>query len=128
MGLFPVAMKSAQESQRETRSAHIAQQIFSDLSSMSGPDRFLVTGSDYATNRISLSLTASSTNSVYFDSSGAVLGTANSSEAIYEASVSITPNNPISELTRVQTTVSTPAAAATTNRSSYTFVTLMNAQ
>jgi len=129
IGLFPVAMKSALESQRETRAAHIAQQIFTDLSSLSGTNRFLITGTNFSTDRITVNLSSSDPiPPVYFDAEGYAMGNIAAVDATYGATVLITPNNPISGLAQVQTTVSTPTAAAETNRSSYTFVTLMNTQ
>ncbi|MEI6071597.1 MAG: hypothetical protein WCS31_07380 [Verrucomicrobiae bacterium] len=48
IGLFPAAMKSAQESQRETRATLIARQIFSDLRIQPGTNRLLVCGNSAA--------------------------------------------------------------------------------
>lgn len=125
MGLFPVAMKSAQESQRETRAALIARQVFSDLGTMSGTNRALIIGQDPA-DRITVNLANAGSNTVYFNDAGIPLGTTSTPEALFLADVVVTPNTPVSGISHVQTTVQTPAAAAATNRSSYTFVTLMN--
>lgn len=128
MGLFPVAMNSALESQRETRAAHIAQQIFTDLSTLAGTNRFLITGTNLSTDRTAVNLSAAGSNTVYFDARGNARGNIAAVDATYGATVTVTPNTPISGLARVQTTVSTPTAATEANRSRYTFVTLMNTQ
>ena len=125
MGLFPVAMKSALESQRETRAALIAQQIYSDLASMSGTNRFITTGTG-PDDRTSISLTALATNTVYYSDSGTPLGTSSHPDALFLANVAVTPNSPLAGLSHIQTTIEAPAQATSTNRSKYTFVTLMN--
>lgn len=133
MGLFPVAMKSAQESQRETRATLIAQQIFSDLRTGTGTNRFVITGSSVnSTSSISLA-NPPPPLVISFDSAGAVLGTNAPSSftngvpnAAFLAQVTVSTNTGVPNLSQVQTTVEAPAAAATTNRSRYTFVTLMN--
>jgi len=125
MGLFPVALRSAQESQRETRAALIAQQIYSDLASMSGTNRFITTGTN-ANDRTSIILTTLATNTVYYSDSGSPLGTSANPDASFLANVAVTPNSPVAGLSHIQTTIETPSVAASTNRSKYTFVTLMN--
>ena len=134
MGLFPVAMKSAQESQRETRATLIAQQIFSDLRTGTSSNRFLV----YGTNSTNTSLIISSSGSnVYlaYDTNGVpvtpissgAFSTSYADRAVsFLASVTVDTNTGMSNLSRIQTTIETPAAAPSTNRSKYTFVTLMN--
>lgn len=129
MGLFPVALKSALESQRETRAAHIAQQIFTDLSTLAGTNRFLITGTNLSTDRIAVSLsTADPIIPVYYDAAGQAMGNIAAVDATYGATVTVTPDTPISGLARVETTIFTPTTAAEINQSLYTFVTLMNTQ
>lgn len=135
MGLFPVAMKSAQESQRETRATLIAQQIFSDLRMLTGTNRALVRGPSSDSNALipNFSL-ASQGNSatIAFDNNGTALldnvtDFSNSyAGAAFLAQVTVETNTGVPNLSRVQTTVEAPAAASSTNRSRYTFVTLMN--
>ena len=129
MGLFPVALKSAQESQRETRATFIAQQIFNDLKASPRTNLLIATGTNLldAANFVSPrpSFTNAWSNTVSFDLSGTPIGPGSDPGAIYLASVSSTPNTPVSGLARVQVDVETPAQAAATNRSKYTFVTLM---
>ncbi|MEX1118158.1 MAG: hypothetical protein WEB60_05120 [Terrimicrobiaceae bacterium] len=134
MGLFPVALKSAQESQRETRATFIAQQIFNDLKASPSTNLLIATGANvvdqgnFVTPRPSL--VDAWSNSVGFDQSGMPMQPlANPASpqpgVIFVANISSTPNTPTSGLARVQVDVETPAQAAATNRSKYTFVTLM---
>lgn len=134
MGLFPVALKSAQESQRETRATFIAQQIFNDLKASPRTNLFIATGTNLldAASFVSPrpSFTNAWSNSVGFDPAGLpVESLANpaspQSSVSFVANISSTPNTPVSGLARVQVDVETPAQAAATNRSKYTFVTLM---
>ncbi len=129
MGLFPVALKSAQESQRETRATFIAQQIFNDLKASPRTNLLIATGTNLLDSGSFVSPRPSFTNSwsntVSFDLSGAPIAAGTDPKAIYLVSVSSTPNTPASGLARVQVDVETPAQAASANRSKYTFVTLM---
>jgi len=137
MGLFPVALKSAQESQRETRATLIAQQIFSDLRTLNGTNRLLVRGPS-AANASSLvtnfSLAANTNLILSYDAdgNGRTGGISPGSfsaafpDAAFLASVAVDTNTGIPKLSRVQATIEAPAAAPSTNRSKYPFVTLMN--
>ncbi len=137
MGLFPVALKSALESQRETRATLIAQQIFSDLRTMPGTNRLLVRGpsvanaADLITN-FSLAVNANIVLSYDADGNGRTDQISPGSfagsfpDAAFLANVSIDTNTGIANLSRVQATIEAPAAAPSTNRSKFTFVTLMS--
>lgn len=137
MGLFPVAMRSAQESQRETRATLIAQQIFSDLRAGSGTNRMFVRGpsptntSCIVTN-FSLA-TDGNTAFLAYDLAGRCLTNTLTSanpvagtNTIFVATIAVDTNTGVPNLSRVQATVESPAAAPSANRSKYTFVTLMN--
>ncbi len=137
MGLFPVAMKSAQESQRETRATLIARQIFSDLRVQDSTNRLLVRGPS-ATNPASVitnfSLAAGTNLVLSYDNDGIgrtdqITTSAFASsvpDAAFLASIVVDTNTGVSNLSRVQATIEAPASAPSTNRSKYTFVTLMN--
>jgi len=137
MGLFPVALKSAQESQRETRATLIAQQIFSDLRTRTGTNRLVVRGPS-AANASSLitnfSLAANTNLILSYDADGNgrtdQISPGAFSDAVpdaaFLASVAVDTNTGIPKISRVQATIEAPAAAASTNRSKYTFVTLMS--
>jgi type II secretory pathway pseudopilin PulG len=134
MGLFPVAMKTAQESQRETRATLIAQQIFSDLRVASGTNRFVISGPSVSnTNGLSL---ANATNLyLAYDTNGSPMASISASDffnsygdvsASLLANVTVDTNTGTSNLSRVQATIEAPAAVPSANRTKYTFVTLMN--
>ncbi len=130
MGLFPVAMKSAQESQQETRAAIIARQVFSDLTSVSGTTPrpiALGTNTDLISNWTSIPLTTSGSVTINYDLAGQPIGTSLSPNAIYRMDLVVSPNTPSANISQVQATVSVPAAAPVANRSSYGFVTLLRA-
>ncbi len=128
MGLLPVAMKSAQESQRETRAAQIAQQIFSDLHAMSPTNTFVAINTNILTSQLSVNLANASSNVISYAQDGLPLGQGTNTEAIYLAAVTVVPNVPVAGLSHVQATIETPALANSSNRSKYSFVTLMKQQ
>lgn len=136
IGLFPVASRTAVESQRETRAALIAQQIFADLRSAEGTDRFVVTGPDplVHTNGLNLSVD-NSLLEIAYDQSGTAItnitagvfsNSYTSGNAAFLAQVLVTTNSGLPNLSRIEVTVQAPAPAPATNRSSYTFITLMS--
>ena len=133
MGLFPVAMKSAEESQRETRATLIAQRIFSDLRVASGPNRFVTSGSNDVTNAVNLAsgtsvFLAFNTNGVPVTAipGGTFSNSYTDAAATFLAAVSVDTNTGTANLSRVQATIESPSAAPSANRSKYLFVTLMN--
>lgn len=123
MGLFPVAMKSAQESQRETRATLLARQIFSDLASMNPTNTFIATNSDILTGRKAVSLRATSSNVVMYDVAG--LPTGNTNEAIFEATIMISTNGMTSGVSHVQASIR-PINSPSSPYAPYVFATLMN--
>lgn len=137
MGLFPVAMRSAQESQRDTRAALIAQSIVSDLSALPGTNTFVVRGPS-ATNsswRIENINLSRPTNFVLaYSEKGEGLTTVVDPSvfsnpvagASFVALVDVSTNDLIPGLSRVVIRVEAPAAASSTNRSANVFVTLMD--
>lgn len=137
MGLFPMALRSAQESHRETRATMIAQQIFSDLNVLTSTNRMLVRGPTASTPAnvvTNFSLAANSSTNLAYDENGTGLTdiitdgnfAAPYPAATFLAKVTVDTNTGTPNLSRVQTTIETPAAAASPHRSRYTFVTLMN--
>ena len=138
MGLFPVAMRSAQESQRETKAAVIAQQIFGDLKSLPGAQTLLVRGPTVAnvSSRIPVNLGIASTYVLAYNDKGegltdsvdpaAFTNALTLPDAAYLAQVVITPDQPAAGLSRVQARIEAPPNAPSANRSRYTFVTVMS--
>lgn len=123
MGLFPVALRTAQESQRETRATLIAQQIFADLMASPSTNFLIAKGTNLSStaNFVTNSLGNSLSTNIPFNRDGIP----SSSDPIFDAKITVTPNSPVSGLAHIQVDVSTPAQAALTNRSTYTFVTLL---
>lgn len=123
MGLFPVALRSAQESQRETRAALIAQQINGDLAASTNTTNRVVS---VGTNLVTVNMAATNTFTFGYDQAGGTLASTNLTNAIFAAEVLVTPDIPFTGLSQVQTTVYTPPTAAVTasGRSSYVFVTV----
>lgn len=130
MGLFPVAMRSAQESQRETRAAQIAMQIFNDLKSAPATNTFIAKSTNFTSPQVSVNLSQSSSNWISYSINGTPLSDGTSApDRAFLAEILVTTNTPMSNLARVQVTIEAPAMAADrTNRSKYSFVTLMNQQ
>jgi uncharacterized protein (TIGR02598 family) len=139
MGLFPVAMKSAQESQRETRAAQIARGIFDDLQSLPGTNTALIRGPSItnAVDRITgINLATASTHILGYDQQGTGLSTVLSAgqfdapltqpELYYLAKIEISPRPSPSKLSQVSVNVEVPAFAVSSNRSRFLFVTLMD--
>jgi uncharacterized protein (TIGR02598 family) len=136
MGLFPVAMKSATESQRETRATFIAQSVFADVGSGTSPtNTFIAIGTNFqhSSGRVAVNLKNGATNYLAFSEEGTPLGTLTASEfqnsivtanSAYGAAVFVTQDATFSNLTRVEVQVEAPAAAPRTARTKYNFVTL----
>lgn len=125
MGLFPVAMKAGLESQRETRAAHIARAIFTDLKASPATNALILVGPNFSdVKNLALTNTGAWPVSVYYDESGIPV-TNSSSSAAFEAVITSRPNTPSAGLAQIQVDVSAPVQAQATNRSTYTFVTLM---
>lgn len=125
MGMFPVALRSAQESQRETRAALIAQDIYSNIGSINGTNRTIPLGTNAY---VSINLATTNSVSINYDQDGTILGSGTAGGAIFRADISVSPDSPIAGLSRVQTIVSSPATAPTNSysRSAFTFITLFN--
>jgi len=140
MALFPVAMKSARESQMETRATLLARQIFSDLTASEDPANTFIglrPGIENAINRQTVNLSVPGQFVIGFGEDGFGLGAASVNE--FEASfpnpswsyatrVSITTNDLPAGLSRVEVLVTVPAAAPLTNRTRFPFVTLLRNQ
>lgn len=128
MGMFPVAMRAARDSQSETRATHIAQQIFNDLQSTDATNTFIAIGTNIlnAGDRLAVNLTNSGSYSVSYDIAGLPLGIGTNAQAIYMADIAISAHTPTNGLARVQATISIPPAAVSSNRSKFIFVTVLH--
>jgi uncharacterized protein (TIGR02598 family) len=129
VGMMPMALKSAQESMRETDATLIAQRIFAELKTGSGANRTLTISPNGIPHPLALS--ANSTNNLAFTQDGmpqAFLASTNSpQDAFYDfyAQISVFTNTGITNLSRVQIDIAAPAAAPAANRTTNSFTTLI---
>jgi hypothetical protein len=128
IGLFPVAMQSALDSQRETQIALIARSLFSEIQRPDYVNAHVFVGRSLddpslTAEQIPLSGTPSSNPpKFYFDLSGQMLlptGAAPPNDATYVAEVTTTTNNLPKNLSKVEVNVAASAAPAR----KYSFVT-----
>lgn len=138
--MFSVAMRSAAESQRETRATFIAQSLFSDLESGASPSNAFVaigTNLPLPAARQGVNLRTPGTNYIAFSEEGLPVGTLSAaafsnpfsqSNSTYGAAVIILPNPVFSNLTRVEVQVEAPTSAAQSARAKYNFVTSLRNQ
>jgi uncharacterized protein (TIGR02598 family) len=139
MGLFPVALQTARESNRETRATLIARRIVDELQSLPATNTSLVRGTSLTNfdGRITgLDLSSASTNVLLYDEQGEGLtnqvapgsftNSIDEPGPYFAAEVRVTPNFPRPGISRVQTTVEAPSRAPSARRSSFIFVTFMS--
>jgi uncharacterized protein (TIGR02598 family) len=132
VGMMPMALKSAQESMRETDATLIAQRIFAELKTGRGANRTVTKDTNNSPNSFTnISLTAhnSTDNFLAFTQDGIVQtnATAAPANAAYDfyAQISVFTNTGITNLSRVQIDITAPAAASPTGRTTNSFVTLL---
>lgn len=129
VGMLPMALKSAQESMRETDATLIAQRIFAELKTGSGANRTLTISPDGIPHALALS--ANSTNNLAFTQDGMpqafFLSTNSPQDALYDfyAQISVLTNTGVANLSRVQIDIAAPAAAPAANRTTNSFTTLI---
>lgn len=139
MGLFPVALQTARESNRETRATLIARRIVDELQSLPATNTGLVRGPSVTNSDwhiTGLDLSTPSTNVLVYDEQGEGLTNQVAPElfqnpisrpdAYFAAEIRVTPNLPRPGISRVQATVEAPSSAPSSRRSSFVFVTFMN--
>ena len=129
VGMLPMALKSAQESMRETDATLIAQRIFSELKTGNGANRTVTKDTNNSSQTNSLSV--DSTNNLAFTQDGtpqAFFTSTNSpANAAYDfyAQISVFTNTGITNLSRVQIDIAAPAAAPAAARTTNSFTTLI---
>lgn len=139
MGLFPVALQTARESNRETRATLIARRIVDELQSLPATNTGLVRGPSVTNSDwhiTGLDLSTPSTNVLVYDEQGEGLtnrvvpelfqNPISQPDAYFAAEIRVTPNLPRPGISRVQATVEAPSSAPSSRRSSFVFVTFMN--
>jgi prepilin-type N-terminal cleavage/methylation domain-containing protein len=135
LGLFPAALDSAMESQRETQAALIAKRIFSDLGSRKP---FIQRDGESATSIVPVKLGTKGTEVVDFDEGGMLPNSPtekvakSSGRPVFRATITITPDTTIlsglpNKLSLVEIAVRTPATEGVKHPRTYTFATLLNA-
>ena len=129
VGMLPVAMKSAQESMRETDSTLIAQRIFSELRTGSGGNRSITTDTNTGTQVINLTANNSTNNFLGFKENGEVHGFttsgAQNANLDFFAQISVFTNTGVANLSRVQIDITAPPAAPPAARTTNSFTTLI---
>ena len=139
VGLFPVALQTARESNRETRATLIARRIVDELQSLPATNTGLVRGPSVTNSDwhiTGLDLSTPSTNVLVYDEQGEGLtnrvvpelfqNPISEPDAYFAAEIRVTPNLPRPGISRVQATVEAPSRAPSSRRSSFVFVTFMN--
>jgi hypothetical protein len=139
MGLFPVALHTARDSDNETRATFIARRIFDELQSLPANDTALVRGpsvTNAAWRITGMDLSTPSVHVLSYNeqgegltnevSAGAFAKPTSVPDAHFAAEVRVTPNTPSPGISRVQATVEAPSSAPSARRSRFVFVTLMN--
>jgi Tfp pilus assembly protein PilV len=128
VGMLPVALKSSQDSMRETDATLIAQRIFSELKTGSGGNRSVTTNPGGTSNQI-INLAANSTNYLAFTHDGIVQTHTNTPAPNpsydFYAQISISTNTGISNLSRIQIDITHPPSAPQESRTTNSFVTLL---
>ena len=129
VGMMPMALKSAQESMRETDSTLIAQRIFAELKTGSSGNRSVTTDTNSSTQTLLLTAHNSTNNFLAFKQDGTVKAFANSATANADydffAQISVFTNTGVANLSRVQIDITAPAAAPPTARTTNSFTTLI---
>jgi type II secretory pathway pseudopilin PulG len=139
MGLFPVAMQAARESNRETRAALIARRIADELQSLPATNTALVKGpsvTNPAWQITGLDLSSLSFRVLVYDEQGEGLTNDIAPDAFqnpilapsayFAAEIRVTPDFPRPGISRVQATIEAPSSAPSSKRSRFVFVTFMN--
>jgi uncharacterized protein (TIGR02598 family) len=128
VGMLPVALKSSQDSMRETDATLIAQRIFSELKTGSIGNRSVTTDPDGISTH-NINLAANSTNYLAFTQDGTVQTHTNSANPTpsydFYAQISISTNTGLTNLALVQIDITHPPSAPPEKRTTNSFVTLL---
>ncbi len=143
IGLFPVALNTANASQQETHAALIARTIFNDLSSRPGDRTVLLQqpSLEDAPSTIDVDLATEAEYFLAFDRDGRALpdkitaaifesGTSGTANFLVKVAVTLpeptaTGPPPVEGVSRVDVTITSPAAAPLENRPPLSFVSLL---
>ena len=129
VGMLPIALNTAKDSMLETDSSIIAQRIFAELQASTGTNRPVSISAHGETKAIDL--TSDGTNYLAFGDACEVRSSPSSEAPINDMGVqflgivSVATNTGISNLSRVEVSITSPASAPASSRTTNTFVTLM---
>lgn len=135
VGLFPVAIRTNLESQRETRATHIARIVLADLRVSSSSNRPCLTAPPGLTKLVNVA-EAGATVFLAFSGSGEARTNALTpeefeagvAEATYLVSLRLDTNTGCAGLSHAEVRIEAPASAPAANRSKFRFVTLLSHQ
>jgi len=138
LGLFPVAIDAATNSQRETQAALVAKTIFSDLKSATATNTYLVKDKDFDpadpsnNKKVPVNLSIPGTYVLAYDMDGVPMGAYNGQYdtgvpgSSFIAQVDVSTNDLPLGASTVSVTVAAPGAAAKAHRQSYRFVSYLD--
>ena len=129
VGMLPIALNTAKDSMLETDAAIIAQRVFAELQASTGTNRPVSISAHGDTKAIDLS--SDGTNYLAFSDTWEVQSSPASEAPINDMGVqflgivSVATNTGISNLSRVEVSITSPASAPASSRKTNAFVTLM---
>jgi uncharacterized protein (TIGR02598 family) len=144
LGLFPIALDAATNSQQETQAALIARTLYTDLDSRSDTKRLLLvstnsTDSNAEPDTKEIDLTEQTISWMAYNTDGQPLGkieegvfNIGKKEAAFLARVKVDPqqaipngtNSTVNDLSRIEVSVQAPGSAPEKARKKYTFISL----
>jgi uncharacterized protein (TIGR02598 family) len=129
VGMLPIALNTAKDSMLETDAAVIAQRVFAELQAGTGTNRPVSINAHGDTMEVDLS--SDGTNFLAFGDACEVRSSPTSEASITDTevsflgAVSVSTNTGISHLSRVEVSITSPASAPASSRTTNTFMTLM---
>jgi uncharacterized protein (TIGR02598 family) len=129
VGMLPIAINTSKDSMLETDAAVIAQRVFAELQAGTGTNRPVSINAHGDTMEVDLS--SDGTNFLAFGDACEVRSSPTSeapitdTEVSFLGAVSVSTNTGISHLSRVEVSITSPASAPASSRTTNTFMTLM---
>jgi uncharacterized protein (TIGR02598 family) len=129
VGMLPIALKSSQNTMRETDATIIAQRIFSELKTDTGANRTFTINTNGDTETLSLTSHENTNNFLGFKNDGEVQNftksPTNKPALDFYAQISVFTNTGTSNLSRIQIDITYPPSAPPGARTTNSFVTLL---
>ena len=129
VGMLPIALNTAKDSMLETDAAVIAQRVFAELQASTGTNRPVSINAHGDTMEVDLS--SDGTNFLAFGDACEARSSPTSEAPITDTEVSflgvvsVSTNTGIFHLSRVEVSITSPASAPASSRTTNTFMTLM---